>query len=672
MTGLGSSGPTFRLDEEFFAGWRRRPPEWGFDIGSGNTLGELVFLARYSRVTSSGAKETWADCVRRVVEGTFSLLRAHCAAAGRRWDRDRLGRAAEDMFARMYTMRWLPPGRGLWMMGTDFVRDEGGAALQSCAFVSTAGLAASERSEPFVRLMEMCLLGVGVGFDTAGRGRLRIGPEPATAAAFVIPDSREGWSESLRLLLDAFLRPGRPMPRFDYAKLRPAGAPIARFGGVASGPAPLQALHESVTALLRRRAGRTLGTADLVDLMNLIGKCVASGNIGRSAEIALGDRDDPDFLDLKNPKVHPDRMGPNGWGHLSNNSLVVDAGDDCEALVDRIAANGEPGLFFRRTAQRFGRLADPPDERDLAAVGTNPCAEQTLEDRECCTLVETFPTRHRSLTDYLATLRTALLYAKAVTLMDTRWPDSNDVMRRNRRIGCSMSGLAQFRDAMGAERVRTWLDQAYRGAKEVDASLSAWLGIPRSVKLTSVKPSGTVSLLAGVSPGVHFPEGAPQGGTCIRRLRTPSSGPVAEALAAAGYRLEPDVMSPADSVVVELPVGGHPGRVASEVGVREQLALAVTAQRYWADNQVSVTLTVREEELAHLRQLLRRADLGLKAASFLPRRTAGAYPQMPYEPLAHDRFLRLRERVGELDRRLLYGGAVEPEGERFCTSDRCL
>ncbi|HLH58255.1 MAG TPA: hypothetical protein VKV33_03795, partial [Streptosporangiaceae bacterium] len=300
---------SFRLPDEFFESWKQRPVRWGFDIGGGNTLGEIIFLSKYSRLLPSGRKETWAECVRRVVEGVFSILHEHCLAAGRPWDRIRRQADAEQMFAGMFHMRWLPPGRGLWMMGTPFVRSEGGAALQNCAFVSTRSLGSGQTWEPFVRLMEMSMLGIGVGFDTRGRERLRVWPEPEARRPHRVLDSREGWADSLRLLLEAYFSPGAPLPVFDYGAVRAAGQPIVRFGGVSAGPEPLRVLHTRVRSLLAGHDGRLLSSSGIVDLMNLIGQCVVTGNIGRAAEIALGTPDDHSFLDLKNPLVNPGRLG---------------------------------------------------------------------------------------------------------------------------------------------------------------------------------------------------------------------------------------------------------------------------------------------------------------------------------------------------------------------------
>ena len=141
------------------------------------------------------------------------------------------------------------------------------------------------------------------------------------------------------------------------------------------------------------------------------------------------------------------------------------------------------------------------DDRDWRVSGGNPCLEQSLESFEMCCLVETFPARHESKEDYLDTLKYAFLYAKTVTLGSTHWSKTNQVMLRNRRIGCSMSGVAQFTAQHGLPGLLEWCEEGYDQVQKIDATLSEWLAIPESIKTTSVKPSGTVSLLAGATPG---------------------------------------------------------------------------------------------------------------------------------------------------------------------------
>lgn len=115
-----------------------------------------------------------------------------------------------------------------------------------------------------------------------------------------------------------------------------------------------------------------------------------------------------------------------------------------EKICERIVQNGEPGFAWLDNMQKYSRMNGIIDNKDLRAKGGNPCLEQTLESYELCCLVETFPAKHKDLEDFKKTLKYAFLYAKTVTLGNTHWPESNRVLLRNRRIGCSMSGIIQF------------------------------------------------------------------------------------------------------------------------------------------------------------------------------------------------------------------------------------
>jgi ribonucleotide reductase alpha subunit len=208
---------------------------------------------------------------------------------------------------------------------------------------------------------------------------------------------------------------------------------------------------------------------------------------------------------------------------MSNNSVAVSVGTNFDGIIDGIVRNGEPGVIWMDTSRQYGRLADPINNKDWRIAGYNPCAEQSLESYEMCTLVETYLNRHESLDDYKRTLKFAYLYAKTVTLLPTHWEETNAIMQRNRRIGTSMSGVANFADNRGLPLLREWMDKGYETIKYYDTTYSEWLGIRESIKTTTIKPSGTVSILAGESPGVHW---TPGGKYFMRTIRFANSDPM--------------------------------------------------------------------------------------------------------------------------------------------------
>lgn len=284
-------------------------------------------------------------------------------------------------------------------------------------------------------------------------------------------------------------------------------------------------------------------------------------------------------------------------------------------------------------------------------------------------LVETFPDKHYSLDDYLLTLKAAFLYAKTVTLGSTHWPETNRVMLRNRRIGCSMSGIAQFITKRGIEELRHWCEAGYAAVQEYDQAMSVWLAIPRSVKTTSIKPSGTVSLLAGATPGMHYPESR----FYIRRLRLPRHSELMQPLQDAGYHIEPAVDDEANTLIVEFPVDAGEGiRTVGEVSMWEQLSLAAFLQRHWADNQVSCTVTFDPTtEGPQIKHALDYFQYQLKGISLLPRAEMGqtVYKQMPYESITEERYSKLLSQLKPLELHKVAGEQATPEP--FCDADRC-
>ena len=608
------------------------------------------------------------DVCQRVINGMYSLQKDHAKLNRLPWSDAKAAASAKEAFDRLFNLKWTPPGRGLWVMGTPLVNEQrNSAALQNCAFVSTGSMNKTDPSKPFAFLMEASMLGVGVGFDDKGADKEFMIYEPKDTYEYTIPDTREGWVESTASLLNAYLKPDTKAPLFNYQEIRPAGAPIKTFGGTAAGHEPLKKLHDFIAGMFSARAGERLTRRDIADIGNVIGVCVVSGNVRRSAELLMGRLDDKDFLDLKNYDKNPDRMA-HGW--MSNNSVEVAVGQDLTPIIDGIARNGEPGVIWMDVSRQYGRLADPINNKDWRIAGYNPCAEQSLESYECCTLVETYLNRHDNLEDFKRTLKFAYLYAKTVTLIPTHWQETNAIMQRNRRIGTSISGVANFADNNGWSVLRTWMDEGYKVIKGYDINYSEWLGIRESIKTTTVKPSGTVSILAGESPGVHWASG---GKFFNRAIRFSNNDPMLPLFKMANYRVEPANESPETTSVVFFPVKTEAKRAEKEVSIYEKVALAAAAQRYWSDNSVSVTVTFdAEKEAESIESVLHMYDGQLKTISFLPMGNE-TYLQMPYTQITEEEYeAQGVMKLFPIDFSGVYAGmASDAIGEAYCTTDAC-
>jgi adenosylcobalamin-dependent ribonucleoside-triphosphate reductase len=650
----------FKLSDNFVSKYKRKKPPFGF-----NGLGELVYMRTYSRIKEDGKNERWWETVRRVVEGTYSMQKNHIDNYQLGWNAWQAQASAQEMYERMFTMKFLPPGRGLWAMGTPITEEKGlYAALNNCAFVSTKTLK-EDYSKPFCFLMDASMLGVGVGFDCKGAGEIIVKGlnKDKKEELFEIPDTREGWVESLKLLLESYFH-GAAEVQFDYSKIRPEGEPIKGFGGVSSGHEPLEEIHEAIRGVLENNSGEPITTTTIVDIMNLIGKCVVAGNVRRTAEIVFGNPDDEEYLNLKNYEVNPHREM---YGWTSNNSVFAKLGMDYTDICKRIVDNGEPGLAWLQNMRKFSRMQNGGDDKDHRVMGGNPCLEQSLESYELCCLVETFPDNHDSYEDYARTLKYAYLYAKTVTLGKTHWSDTNRVMLRNRRIGCSVSGVAQFITNNGLDTLRNWLEDGYKVIKSWDTMYSDWFAVPKSIKTTSVKPSGTVSLLAGATPGLHYPESR----FYVRRIRVSKHSELIEPLKKAGYKVEPAFGSEDTTMVIEVPVDVGQGiRTAKELSIWEQFNLAAFMQRHWADNQVSCTATFDPEtEANELPHVLNYFQYRLKGISLLPRHPLGAYRQMPYEAIEKKEYKKQVKKLGYLSFVGVEG--EEADVEKFCDSSEC-
>ena len=666
---------SFHLSEDFVNGYKNKKAPFGYRDAAGNSVGEITFLRTYSRLKEDGTKETWVDVCERVINGMYSLQKDHAKTNRLPWSDTKAAASAKEAFERLFELKWSPPGRGLWVMGTPIVMSQrNSAALQNCAFVSTKEMTKADPSRPFTFLMEASMLGVGVGFDDKGADKDFQIYEPQGEETYVVPDTREGWVKSLEIVINAYLRADQKNPLFDYKEIRPAGTPIKTFGGTAAGHEPLERLHNHITKLFKGRSGEKVTRRDLADIGNMIGVCVVSGNVRRSAELLIGRIDDKDFLNLKNAEVYPERNSYDpaspGWAWMSNNSVEAYVGADLDPIVEGIARNGEPGVVWLDVSRQYGRLVDPPNNKDYRVEGYNPCAEQSLESYEMCTLVETYLNRHENLEDYKRTLKFAYLYAKTVTLLPTHWSETNGIMQRNRRIGTSMSGVANFADNRGLPTLREWMDEGYKTIKYYDTNYSEWLGIRESIKTTTVKPSGTVSILAGESPGVHW---TPGGKYFMRTIRFGNSDPMLPLFKMANYKVEPASENPETTSVVYFPIKSESKRAEKDVSIYEKMALAAYAQRYWSDNSVSVTISFNPEtESEAVGTVLHLYDGQLKTVSFLPSGNF-TYPQMPYTQITEKEYEdEGTMRLFPIDFSGVYAGmAADAIGEAYCTTDAC-
>ena len=353
----------FQLSEAFLEEYKNKQALWGY-----GALSYLTYKRSYARKLESGKTEEWYQTVQRVVEGTFSIQKKHCNSFNLEWNNRKAQKSAQIMYDKIFNFKMLLPGRGLWAMGTDIVDKVGSLPLTNCCNLTTEHINI-DFTEPFCTLMDFSMLGCGVGHDTKGAGKLKIQvKESQEPELFVVPDSREGWVECLKKTLEYFN--GGKLYEFNYSEIRPAGSPIKTFGGVAPGPEPLKTLVKEIRELLTPIIDNPITSVAIVDIMDMIGKCVVSGNIRRSAIISLGNYDDYEFIEMKNPIKYEKELQNHRW--CSNNSIFAKIGMDYSDIAEHISNNGEPGVVLMENAKSFGRRKDGVDLTDDRINGPNP------------------------------------------------------------------------------------------------------------------------------------------------------------------------------------------------------------------------------------------------------------------------------------------------------------
>jgi ribonucleoside-diphosphate reductase alpha chain len=556
----------------------------------------------------------------------MSIRKNHYLLNSLVWDEAKWQTYAQKLAISMFDMKWLPPGRGLWIMGTKYIYERGSAALNNCGAVDTTDLSLAAEWT-----MDMLMCGVGVGFNTAWQGNNVAIPDKKDPVAYIIPDSREGWAESVKVLIDSYTKGGSWF-LFDYSVIRPEGSAIHGFGGTASGPAPLKVLHKRIENYLDNYChGKINKTRCVADIMNAIGTCVIAGNVRRSAEILLGSVNDKTFLELKDYTKNPERAEI-GW--VSNNTVVLESTEDFEKLpmiAEHIRDNGEPGIMNLINVQKYARYGD--ESKDNASL-VNPCSEIPLESFELCNLSEVFPSRCMNEDDFYEALEYATFYASTVSLLPTHRSETNKIILRNRRIGVSISGIADMLDIYGTAELIRRLRKGYRLVRSVNQKLALEADIPVSVRVTTVKPSGTISQLVGCSAGMHFPTFQ----YAIRRMRVGNTSNVCKVLKSSGVPYQDDYYS-ANTTVFEFPVYHGKTRNATVVSAWEQFSILAMLQREWSDNMVSCTIYFDPKtEEAQIDDMLRQFVPIIKSVSMLPHSDTGAYIQMPYEGLTKEEY----------------------------------
>lgn len=649
-----------------------------------SVLGRIVYLRTYSRyVPELKRREKWCETVLRVVEYSIGLVFSEGS-------KEAIAEA-EDLYDVIFNMEAFPAGRTLFTGGTK-ISELHGSSQFNCCFVQLDCI------KSFVDTFYMLMNGAGVGFSTEKlyieklpkfnpcklvnleyNGQIKYPIENSTRAIWndvlyiTVGDSKEGWAKALQHFLEGLSERRRDPIRcvvINYDNVRPAGARLKTFGGRASGPYPLMGMFEEIMAILHRCNG-VLDSVGALDLENSIAKVVVVGGVRRSSEIALGDANDLDFIRAKeNLWEDPAKEPYRSTRVMSNNSVMLWEKPTREQLAHiftYIRNNGEPAFYIAGNAKK--RRAD--------FKGTNPCGEilLTAETRAGSTCNLTEIVLSAFVEDGVFNMGRARRAIYHATRMGSRittvkmWdPDWDRIQKRDRLLGVSLTGQVEAWNLMGISSSSTEAASILRElgtyARQVADSYHEELGIPRSLLVTTGKPSGTISSVAGVSSGCH----APYAPYYFRRVRISKSDPLAKALVALGLVPVPENEEGDDlhsdrctTWVFKFPIKtSAPIRSIDEPAL-DQLNRYKTLMDNYVEHNQSVTITVAPHEWDSVVDWLDEPSNyeSCVGISFLPRfdpaEGNGAYPNMPFETCTREQYEELAQQIGAINEEALVG-----------------
>lgn len=592
-----------------------------------NTYENFIALSRYARwVESEGRRETWGESVDRYVD----FMVAHV----QKTNNIKIERSlVEEIRAMIFDRQVMPSMRALMTAGPALARDH--IAAYNCSFIPVDNIRA------FDEAMYILMCGTGVGFSVENKyvSKLPVVAEHFEDSNTVISvgDSKSGWARAFKELI-TLLYQGQ-VPKWDTSDVRKAGEPLKTFGGRASGPEPLEALFQFTVDLFRGAAGRQLTTAEAHDIMCKIGEVVVVGGVRRSAMISGSDLDDFEMAKAKSGKWwtnQPQRR-------LANNSAVYKSKPHVAHFLQEwsnliLSESGERGIFNLEGSQRHASSNGRRDGKKVAF--TNPCGEILLRANEFCNLTEVVIKpddgidslkRKVELATILGTWQSTLTDFKYIRKI---WKDNCE---EERLLGVSLTG--QFGNRLmsgqhGEEKLIHALKTLRNLAISTNSEWAGLLGINSSVAITTVKPSGTVSQLTGVSSGMH-PWHAEH---YIRTIRADNKDPMTLFLKDVGVYWEADVMAPENTTIFYFPQKAPEKAITkSDLTALDHLNIWKVYKQNWTEHNPSITVSVRDHEWPAVAAWVYENWDQVGGISFLPF-SDHVYQQAPYIEITADEY----------------------------------
>jgi ribonucleoside-diphosphate reductase alpha chain len=539
----------------------------------------------------------------------------------------------EEVYKMVYAKKVLPSMRSLQFAGKP--AEINNARMFNCSFLPV------DDFRSFSEAMFLLLSGCGVGFSVQSHHVDKL-PEikiPTREKRYLVNDSIEGWADAVHMLMKAYLK-GGSRPRFDFRDIRPKGEQLVTAGGKAPGPEPLKEVLFQVQLILeRKQSGEKLTPLECHDILCHLADAVLSGGIRRAALISLFDFDDEEMLTCKFGswwENSPQR------GRANNSAVVMRhkiTEDEFMKLWEKVEASnaGEPGFLFS-------------NDKDY---GTNPCAEIALRPYQFCNLCEINATDVVDQDDFNARSKAAAFigtlqasYTDFHYLRDI-WKKTTE---RDALLGVGITGIASGK----LDKIN--LKQGAKAAKEENERVAKLLGINKAARVTTVKPSGTSSLVLGCSSGIH----AWHDNHYIRRIRVGKNEAIYTYLSIYHPELvEDDIFKPTQQAVISVPQASPSSAITRAESTFDLLERTKRFNLEWVraghrkgenHNNVSCTINVKQGEWAQVGQWVWDNRDTYNAMSFLPE-DLGTYKQAPFESITEEQFEKLSVNLHTIDLR---------------------
>lgn len=599
-----------------------------------NALGEFVYYRSYAKwIPEEERRETWVETVDRYIDFMKENL-------GKKLSSKEYGEVREAILKQEV----MPSMRLMQFSG------EAARKTNVCAY--NCSFTAPESFEDIAEVMYISMCGTGSGWAVESRNVQKLPQiEMQTGKkekAFVIPDSKEGWCEALIKGMNIWAS-GKDID-FDYSKIRPSGTRLKTMGGKASGPEPLQRLLEFTREIMLSRQGRRLTNLNTHDILCMIGDCVVSGGVRRSAMISLSDLDDTDIRDAKKGQFYltdPQRS-------LANNSAVYESKpSNVEFMEEWIAlmksGSGERGIFNRGALKKQlpERRLKQFKEDEMPQWGTNPCGEIILQSKQFCNLSEVIARSDDTEETLLRKIKYATILGTYQSSL-TNFPFLSEGWKKNceqeRLLGVSITGQWDCPVVRGDKVLKKLKNESLK----INKRYAKKIGVGESTCITCVKPSGTVSQMVDCASGMH-PRHSQY---YIRRVRISATDSLFKMLKDQGVPYHPEVgqtMATANTFVLDFPVKAPKGAIfKDDIPALEQLEHWKLVKENYTEHNPSVTISVGEDEwVAVAHWLYENWDI-LGGLSFLPRDNH-VYQLAPYEAVDEKRYNELSKRMQNVD-----------------------